>query len=71
MSNIIEFPRVNGAVASGRTMPGITTPELRDRAIMNFYTAERRSGVDAWTAYDRSQAFGADLERIARIMSEG
>jgi hypothetical protein len=31
----------------------------------DFYTAERRSGVDALTAYERTMAFGDDLERIA------
>lgn len=52
-------------------MPGLTTPELRLRALDNFYTAERRKGVDAVTAYDRMTAFGDDLERIAKIMKEG
>jgi hypothetical protein len=70
MSNIVEFPRVNGAEASARTMPGLTTPELRARAIANFYTDERRKHVPADIAWERSEAFGRDLERIAKILAE-
>jgi hypothetical protein len=52
-------------------MPGLTTPELRERAKDNFYTAERRRGVDPLTAYMRMEAFERDLDRIASIMKEG
>jgi sugar phosphate isomerase/epimerase len=60
-------------------MPGLTTPELRARAVLNFYTAERRKHVPPDTAWDRSQEFGRDLDRIAeriqndvaKIMAEG
>jgi hypothetical protein len=66
MPNVIPFPVPSSC--SGRTMPGLTTPELRQRARDNYYTAERRSGADACTAFDRAEAFAADLERIADIM---
>jgi hypothetical protein len=63
---VITFPVP--ASCSGRTMPGLTTPELRQRARDNFYTAERRAGADVITAFDRAEAFAADLDRIAEIM---
>jgi len=63
---IIPFPVPTSC--TGRTMPGLTTPELRQRARDNYYTAERRAGRDPATAYDRAEAFAADLERIAEIM---
>ncbi|MEN6535678.1 MAG: hypothetical protein ABFD89_18585 [Bryobacteraceae bacterium] len=62
--NIIPFPTSISTSCSGRTMPGLTTPELRQRARDNFYTAERLRGVDPATAYDRSEAFGAHLDEI-------
>lgn len=70
MSNVVQLRPVNGAYASGCSMPGLTTPELRERAIHNFYTHERRAHVPADLAWERSQAFGRDLDRIAEIMAE-
>jgi len=66
---ILPFPVQTSC--SGRTMPGLTTPELRARAILNFYTAERHQHVDPLTAWERSQAFGRDLDRIADVMRRG
>lgn len=71
MSNIVPFPHVDGAYASGRSMPGLTTPELRERAILNFYTELRHQQVPPDLAWGRSQEFGRDLDRIAKIMKEG
>jgi hypothetical protein len=68
-ADVIDFPISTNC--SGRTMPGLTTPELRARAILNFYTAERRKHVDPLTAWERSQAFGRDLDRIAAAMRRG
>lgn len=65
-SCVIPFPVSTSC--SGRTMPGLTTPELRQRAKDNYYTAERRAGTDPLTAFDRAEVFAADLERIAEIM---
>ena len=65
--NVVPFPSVSTS-CSGRTMPGLTTPELRQRARDNFYTAERLAGRDPVTAYDRAEAFAADIERLAKIM---
>jgi hypothetical protein len=70
-SNMIQLPAVDGSYASGRGMPGLTTPELRERAKQNYYDAERRSGTDALTAHDRMEEFGRDLEILGRIMGEG
>jgi hypothetical protein len=64
--NVIPFPVSTSC--SGRTMPGLTTPQLRQIARDNFYTAERLMGTDPLTAYDRAEAFAADIERIAEIM---
>lgn len=69
--NVVTFQRVSGAYASGRSMPGLTTPELRERAILNFYTELRHQKVPSDLAWDRSQEFGRDLDRIANIMREG
>lgn len=71
MSNVIRLSRPVSTQCSSRTMPGLTTPELRARAVSNYYDDERRRGSDPITAHNRSEAFGNDLERIARIMSEG
>jgi len=65
---VIPFPVPTSC--TGRTMPGLTTPELRRRARDNYYTAERRAGADIITAFDRAEAFAADLERIAEIMRD-
>ena len=64
--NVIRFPVPTSC--SGRTMPGLTTPELRRRARDNFYSAQRHIGIDPSTAFDLAEAFEADLERIAKIM---
>lgn len=69
--NIIPFPHVNGAYASGRSMPGLTTPELRVRARDNYYTELRRQQVDPLTANDLADGFLDNLDRIAKIMAEG
>ena len=65
-AEIITFPVPTSC--SGTTMPGLTTPELRQRARDNFYTAERLAGRDPITAYDRAEAFAADIDRIYRDM---
>jgi hypothetical protein len=70
MSNIIEFPSVS-TECSGRTMPGMTSPELRIRARDNYYTALRRQHVDPLTAADLADGFLDNLERIAKIVAEG
>lgn len=62
MSNVITFPVPTSC--SGRTMPGLTTAELRQRARDNFYSAERRQGTDCLTAWERAEAFAADIERV-------
>jgi hypothetical protein len=67
-ADVIPFPV--STRCTGRTMPALTTPELRERARDNFYSAERRTGVDPYTAYERAEAFLADLERIAAIMGD-
>jgi hypothetical protein len=69
VNNVLEFPSVS-TQCSARTMPGLTTPELRARAILNFYTAERHKHVPSDIAWERSQAFGRDLDRIAQIMEQ-
>jgi hypothetical protein len=71
MSNVIQFPCVDGAYASGRSMPGLTTPELRIRARDNYYTALRHQQVDPLTANDLADGYLDNLDRLAKIMSEG
>ena len=67
---IIKFPSVS-TQCSGRTMPGLETPELRANAVAHFYTDERRKHVPADIAWERSESFGRDLDRIAKIFREG
>ncbi len=69
--NVIPFPAPVPSSCSGCTIPGLTTAELRRRARDNFYTAERLAGVDPLTAYERSEAFAADIERIYANMQRG
>jgi hypothetical protein len=64
--NVIPFPVPTSC--SGRTMPGLTTPELRQRARDNYYSAERRLGTDPLSAYERAEEFLINLDRIAAIM---
>lgn len=66
--SVIPFPTQVSSQCSSRTMPGLTTPELRARAVENFYSAERRLGVDPITAHDRAEAFGRDLDVIAQLL---
>lgn len=49
-------------------MPALDTPAHREQAKLNFYSAERRAGVDHITAYERSEAFGRDLDRIYSLV---
>lgn len=46
MGTILDFP-------GGKTMHG-THDEIRAEAFANYYTAERRRGVDPETAYERA-----------------
>ncbi len=64
MTNVIPFPRISNTECQASSMPGMTDPELRERAKQNFYSAERRAGTDHVTAYELSEAFGRDLDRI-------
>lgn len=66
--SVVPFPVPVPTSCSGATMPGLTTPELRARAVLNYYSAERRQHVDPLTAWERSQAFGRDLDRIAEVV---
>lgn len=61
-ADIIQFPVQTSC--SGCTIPGITTAELRQRAKDNYYSACRRQGIDAVSAFDLAEAFAADIERI-------
>lgn len=70
MSNIIEFPSVSTECTS-RTMPGLTSPELRMRARNNYYTALRHQQIDPMTANDLADGYLENLERIAKTMLEG
>jgi hypothetical protein len=64
--NVIPFPV--STQCSGRTMPGLTTPELRQRAMDNYYSAERRLGTDPLTAYERAAVFLVNLDHIAAMV---
>lgn len=70
MSGVVELPVSTSC--SGRTSTeDVSTAAGRDAAILNFYAAERRAGTDPDTAWSRSQAFAADLDRVRQIMAEG
>jgi hypothetical protein len=74
MSNVVPFPRVNGAAASSSTTIGLSREELRDVAWTNFYRAERRLGVMPEIAHQRAdlhvQRFDQLLDNIGNIMAE-
>jgi hypothetical protein len=61
---IIPFPTQVSSQCSSRTMPGLTTPELRERALANYYAAERRAGADALTANSRMHEFAKRLDAM-------
>lgn len=74
MSNVLPFPRVNGAAASSSTTTGFSRAELRDITWMNFYAAERRLGTPPDIAHQRAdqhaKRFDELLSNIGQIMSE-
>lgn len=74
MSNVIPFPRVDGAAATSSTTTGLSRAELRETAWSNFYRAERRLGVMPELAYQRAdehaRRFDQLLDNIGHIMSE-
>jgi hypothetical protein len=55
---------------SGRTLYCESRDEHKLKALDNYYTAERRSGTDALTAYDRMCAFGDDYDRLTALIAE-
>lgn len=57
---VIPFPVSTSC--SGRTMPGLTAPELRERALANYYAAERRAGATPVEANERMHFFAARLD---------
>ena len=75
MSNVVSLP-VNGAYAAGRSMPAnLDRRQVRDIAFMNYYSAERRAGVDADTAHQRATAhikirFDEIMADVTAIMAE-
>jgi len=63
MSNVIPFP-IQNPQCQAATIGGLSTPELRARAKLNFYSTLRRGGADHITAYEQTEAFAASLDRI-------
>lgn len=59
---ILPFPISTSC--TGRTMPALTAPELRERALANYYAAERRKGVDSLTANRRMHEFAKNLDAM-------
>lgn len=59
---IIPFPISTNC--TGRTMPALTAPELRERALANYYAAERRAGADPLTANSRMHEFAENLDAM-------
>lgn len=76
MTNVIPFPHVNGAEASGRVTLSHSLPELRAKAWSNYYSAERRDGVSPELAHQRAdyfvvRRFDELLEEIRSTMGRG
>lgn len=55
---------------SGRTLYCEHRAEHKVKALDNYYTAERRSGTDPLTAYERMCAFGDDYDRMTARVAE-
>lgn len=75
MSNIIPFPHVNGAEASGCTMRADSRSELHAKAWANFYAAERFDGASPELARERAdyfitKRFDGLIDDIREIMGE-
>jgi predicted glycosyl hydrolase (DUF1957 family) len=74
MSNVVPFPRVDGAAASSSTTLGLSRDDLRQVARTNFYRAERRLGVAPEIAHERAdehaRRFDEILDDIRYIMTE-
>lgn len=76
MSNVVPFPHVNGAEASGCTMRADSFADLRSKAWSNFYSAERRDGASADLAHARAdyfitKRFDGLIDDIRGIMERG
>lgn len=55
----------------GRTMPAESDEMIKAKAFANYYAAERNSGVDPDTAYQRAgQHIMADWDRLIATMRE-
>jgi hypothetical protein len=75
MNNVVPFPHVNGAEASGCTMCADSYSDLRAKAWSNFYSAERRDGAKPEVAHARadyfiSKRFDGLIDDIREIMAE-
>jgi hypothetical protein len=68
MSDVIQFPSPVSTQCTASTMPAMDTAEHRRRAVLNFYSAERRAGVDPVTASERADEFERRLDCVAREM---
>lgn len=55
---------------SGRTLYCEHRDQHKLQALDNYYTAERRSGTDPLTAYNRMCAFGDDYDRLTERVAQ-
>lgn len=75
MSNVIPFRGVSMSDQAGCTMRYDSHDDLRQKAWMNFYTAERNEGASAELAHARAdyfitKRFDGLIDDIRGIMAE-
>jgi hypothetical protein len=69
-AEIIPFRGVTPQASGGRTLYCENRAQHKRAALDNFYTALRHEHVDAFTAYDRTMAFGDDYDRLTAQIAE-
>jgi hypothetical protein len=68
-AEVIPFRSVTPQASGGRTLYCETRSQHRREAMDNFYTSLRHAHVDAFTAYDRTMAFGDDYDRLTACVA--
>lgn len=76
MSNVVEFPRVNGAYASGNSVGHPSIDALTVTAWSNYFRGEIADGASRDLARARADSFiehrfGSLIEDLRKIMGDG
>jgi hypothetical protein len=68
VTNVIPITSITSLGCSGRTLYAASREQHKQKALDNYYTAERRN-VDVITAWDRMCAFSDDYDRVTALVA--